>query len=211
MGKEMNTSCPDTTVDDLRTARQPFPEPSFLSTSDQRKNIRGSTHDSIRDSSGNIPFSHFKTLLQREIDANRLIRENTYSLYQLGSRINREYCYYLKRVVFYDSQYSKTGAAADRDAGADAKRKMDDLLGCLNYMETYIQTNNQLTPTESQRPLSYQNLGQRIEGMTSDLALRKDMLAYSEEKNRAANSLLALYGFLNLTAIGVLIYIYRSK
>lgn len=207
MGKEMNTSCPDTTVDDVRTARQPFPEPSFLSTSDQRKNTR----DSTRDSSGNIPFSHFKTLLQREIDANRLIRENTYSLYQLGSRINIEYCYYLKRVVFYDSQYSKTGAAADRDAGADAKRKMDDLLGCLNYMETYIQTNNQLTPTESQRPLSYQNLGQRIEGMTTDLALRKDMLAYSEEKNRAANSLLALYGFLNLTAIGVLIYIYRSK
>ena len=100
------------------------------------------------------------------------------------------------------------------------KRKMDDILASLNYMEIFMQSGNQTTPTESQRPLSWNVLystenftAQRIEGMSdpSNLALRKDMLNYSEEKNRAATSLLALYGFLNLTAVGVLIYIYRSK
>ena len=100
------------------------------------------------------------------------------------------------------------------------KRKMDDILASLNYMEIFMQSGNQTTPTESQRPASWNALGltenftgQRIEGMSdpSNLALRKDMLSYSEEKNRAATSLLALYGFLNLTAVGVLIYIYRSK
>jgi hypothetical protein len=44
-----------------------------------------------------------------------------------------------------------------------------------------------------------------------DLALRTDMMEYSAEKNRSARNLLALYGFLNLSAVGLLIYIYRSK
>lgn len=44
-----------------------------------------------------------------------------------------------------------------------------------------------------------------------DLTLRKEMVNYSIEKNKAATNLLALYGFLNLSAIGILIYIYRSK
>ena len=49
-----------------------------------------------------------------------------------------------------------------------------------------------------------------VEGM-QDLTLRKEMVEYSVEKNKAATNMLALYGFLNLTAVGLLIYIYRSK
>ena len=109
-----------------------------------------------------------------------------------------------------------------RANSAIMRRKMDDMLAALNFMETFMKSGNEITPTESQRPASWKALGltenftaQRIEGMSdisgNSLALRKDMLTYSEEKNRAAASLLALYGFLNLTAVGLLIYIYRSK
>jgi hypothetical protein len=99
-------------------------------------------------------------------------------------------------------------------------QKMNDMLASINFTEVLMQSGNQTTPTESRPPASWNALGltenftaQRIEGMSdpSNLALRKDMLSYSEEKNRAATSLLALYGFLNLTAVGLLIYIYRSK
>ena len=43
------------------------------------------------------------------------------------------------------------------------------------------------------------------------LDLRKDMMDYGKEKNRAASNLLGVYAFLNLSAIGILIYLFRSK
>ena len=46
------------------------------------------------------------------------------------------------------------------------------------------------------------------ENATADL--RKRMVEFSEEKNRSANNLLQLYGALNIIAIGLLLYIYRS-
>jgi len=206
--EEMNTSCPNITVETLDIALQPFPEDSFLK-------------DPIeRNESGNMTETQFSKLVLNEITAKRLIEKNVYSAYQLGSRINREYCYYLKRVVFFDKKYAATGDESMKKKAESAKRKMDDLLASLNYMERFEKSGIQVTPTESQRPLSWKALGltenftsQRIEGMTdaSGVHLRKDMLDYSQEKNRSATSLLALYGFLNLTAVGLLIYIYRSK
>ena len=204
----MNTSCPDTTVENLDTALQPFQEDSFL------------TDTLERDSAGNMTHNQFIKLIWNEINAGRLIDQNSFSAYQLGSRLNREYCYYLKRLVFYDKRYASTGNATMKANGASMRQKMDDMLASITLMEAFIQSGNQITPTESQRPLSWQKLGltenftsQRIEGMSdpSDLALRKDMLNYSKDKNRSATSLLALYGFLNLTAVGMLIYIYRSR
>jgi hypothetical protein len=40
--------------------------------------------------------------------------------------------------------------------------------------------------------------------------LRSRQLSYSEEKNAYANQLLAMYGFANLIALGLLFYIYKS-
>lgn len=40
--------------------------------------------------------------------------------------------------------------------------------------------------------------------------LRRRMVEFGEEKNQSANSLLSLYGFLNLVALGLLFYVARS-
>jgi hypothetical protein len=204
----MNTSCPDTTVENLETALQPFPEPSFLT-------------DTIeRDGAGNMTQDQFNKLIANELSAGRLLEQNSFSVYQLGSRLNREFCYYLKRVVFFDKKYASSGNNSMKANSDIMIQKMNDMLASINFTEVLMQSGNQTTPTESRPPASWNALGltenftaQRIEGMSnpSNLALRKDMLSYSEEKNRAATSLLALYGFLNLTAVGLLIYIYRSK
>ena len=206
----MNTTCSDTAVENLDIALQPFPEDSFL-------------EDKIdRDDAGNMKQDQFNKLITNEINAKRLVDRNSFSAYQLGSRMNREYCYYLQRIVFFDKRYAATGDKSMKEKGDAMKQKMDDMLAALNFMEAFMKSGNEINPTESQRPASWKALGlkekfttQRVEGMRdisgNDLALRKDMLIYSEEKNRAATSLLALYGFLNLTAVGLLIYIYRSK
>jgi hypothetical protein len=41
--------------------------------------------------------------------------------------------------------------------------------------------------------------------------LQKDMEAYNKQKNDSATNLLSVYAFLNLTAIGLLIYIFRGN
>jgi len=225
------TSCPDTTVESIDIALQPFPEPSFLSDSsgnlvgDASGNLVGDASGNLMGAaSGNLTKDQFNKLIENEIKAKRLIDMNSYSAYQLSSRLNREYCYYLKRVVFFDKKYAATGDTAMKEKGNSFKEKMDTMLACINYMEDFLISGNGVTPTESRRPSSWNLLGltenfglvenftQRIEMSDSaDIALRKDMLSYSEEKNRAATSLLALYGFLNLTAVGLLIYMYRSK
>jgi hypothetical protein len=44
----------------------------------------------------------------------------------------------------------------------------------------------------------------------TEVKLRQDRLEYSVEKNRYASNHLALYTFLNLTAIGLLLYLFRK-
>lgn len=44
----------------------------------------------------------------------------------------------------------------------------------------------------------------------SEAELRQRMVEYTQEKNRSTNSLLQLYGVLNIVAVGLLLYIYRS-
>jgi hypothetical protein len=173
-----------------------------------------------RDDAGNMTQDQFNKLIANEISAGRLLEQNSFSVYQLGSRLNREFCYYLKRIVFFDKRYASSANNSMKANSDMITQKMNDMLASINFTEVLMQSGNQTTPTESRPPASWNALGltenftaQRIEGMSdpSNLALRKDMLSYSEEKNRAATSLLALYGFLNLTAVGLLIYIYRSK
>jgi hypothetical protein len=56
-----------------------------------------------------------------------------------------------------------------------------------------------------------QNHKKILESQNSTAELRKRMAEFSTEKNRSASNLLGLYGFLNLVAIGLLFYIYRTE
>jgi hypothetical protein len=41
--------------------------------------------------------------------------------------------------------------------------------------------------------------------------LKKEMVKYTEEKGRYSDNLLQLYGFLNIVAVGLLIYVYKAS
>jgi hypothetical protein len=131
----------------------------------------------------------------------------------MASNVNREYCYYLERFVFFTKLYAHTKNSGYKAKADSMEQKMKDLLTCIDYLEElqlHGDDSFMVNPTREMPPLSS---GQRVdltEGMT-DTALRNDMLEYSLEKNRSAQSLLAVYGFLNLTAVALLIYIYRTK
>jgi hypothetical protein len=41
--------------------------------------------------------------------------------------------------------------------------------------------------------------------------LKKEMVKYTEEKGRYSDNLLRLYSFLNMVALGLLVYVYRAS
>jgi len=186
----MNTACPRS-IEDRQVALQPFPEQSFL------------VKDMERTPEGKITEAQFKKLVTRA----NILPGNQYSLYEMTGRIQREFCYCMERYVFF---YKNSDPMAPQFNAA-----VQDLLTCLDFAEKYRSTGSDINPTASQRPYSWQvSSSQLTEGMANPndmLELRKDMVTFSQEKNRSASTLLAVYGLLNLTATGLLIYIARSK
>ena len=185
----MNTTCPHS-IEDRETALQPFPEQSFL------------LYDMERGPDGRITEAQFKKLVTRA----NILPGNQFSLYEMTGRIQREFCYAMERYVFF---YKASDPIAPKFNAA-----VQDLLTCLDFAEKYQSNGTDINPTASQRPYSWQVSSlQLTEGMANSndmLELRKDMVSFSQEKNRSARTLLAVYGLLNLTAIGLLIYIARS-
>lgn len=86
-------------------------------------------------------------------------------------------------------------------AVADAQRSgLSDMNTQVNQFLKSI-SDNVSTLEKNRKDLSSADVGSR---------LKARMLEYSEEKNAYANQMLALYGFANLIAVGLLFYIYRS-
>lgn len=220
----MNLSCPEKSVESEKIAETPFLGGSFLQPNLQR------TSDGI------LTSSQYVELLNRAMKQGKLTKGEAFSFAMLTSNLHSEYCHALQRYVFYLHKYVKTADRSYKEKAQKFNQYTQDMLTVLEYSEKVQEMGaeeNLVTPTESMRPLSYQALGikesfksgdckytqQKVElreqmaNLSNEdvLKLEKDMMVYSKEKNKAATNLLATYAFLNLTAIGLLLYIFRAK
>lgn len=62
---------------------------------------------------------------------------------------------------------------------------------------------------EKQEQLEKQN--KILSSQSAATQLNKEMVKFTEKKNKYTNNLLNLYGFMNIIALGLLIYVYRSS
>jgi 7,8-dihydro-6-hydroxymethylpterin-pyrophosphokinase len=70
-----------------------------------------------------------------------------------------------------------------------------------------------ITKLNAQLERTEQNLAKHNEILSKGKdtsVLYKEMEKYSKEKNKYTNNMLMLYSFLNITALGLLFYVYRS-
>jgi hypothetical protein len=90
-----------------------------------------------------------------------------------------------------------------------------------NYLSTYRSSSNVNTDTNTAGSSTSGSTGTTTTGSTgtalppSDVSMdventRRQMMAYTKEKVRATENLLSLYSFMNIFAIGMLVYVYRS-
>lgn len=205
----MSISCQVKEIETELEAKATFSQGSFL------------VSDLKRDSNGILTEEQFQKLLESAGAKGKFLPQNEFSFQELIDSVQREYCFTLRRYLYFKKQaiqnaFQKKPTNENEKMAKEFQQKTIDLLTCLQYFEKINKQRTSLAPTASQTPYSWQilqrnNVRKQIESMTDMLELRKDMVDYSKEQNRSASTLLGVYAFLNLTAVGLLIYILGSK
>jgi hypothetical protein len=157
--------------------------------------------------------------------------------YDLLYSLQYEFCFYVKLFTILLSDLTKTqkvdvsasGALLTKDQKDDEIRKIVNNLSAVRArlndivdIAAYVgnkQTNelsglsdqiNAFVKNTSDTVAALNQTGSVLFNKDRESNLRSRQLEFSEEKNAYANQLLALYGFANLIALGLLFYIYKS-
>lgn len=224
----MDTTCTKNAValETKEDAEKPFTEKSILLDKLER------------DKNGLITQKQFDALLEAAKKDGRYILGSQYSFYMLAGSAQREYCYCLQRYAYYLKDYQKSVHLGNPDKTSQTKytyfrARLEDILSVLEFMERVQlkgEDANLVSPSAPQDSYSSQafpvetfqdtsissiditGLRARMNDIDyqNEVKLRQDRLEYSVEKNRYASNSLALYTFLNLTAVGILLYLYRK-
>ena len=149
-------------------------------------------------------------------------------------KIQAEYCYNYVRYSYaletlFDKlvSTSKLSTLSDTDKtdiqskltrAKQYNEKLNDIIQITNYIaqkrsSEMREQNADINSANANIKSTFDTLQAHAKILNSETSvseLRKRMVEFTEEKNRSALNLLSLYGFLNLVAIGLLVYIARS-
>lgn len=148
------------------------------------------------------------------------------------NNIKKEYCFYASRYVYVLNQLIAKLQAGFANTNEDNKKQVDKKLKVtitlnhklnditqivneftklrLTQSQSYNQSINALNKNlvEKSKALSGQNA--ILKSGQTDALLYKEMVKYTKEKSNYTVNMLALYSFLNITAIGLLFYAYTT-
>lgn len=148
--------------------------------------------------------------------------------------IKDEFCFnYVRYKYSLDQLFqlltaTSTAGTLTTQQQADLQARLNKAIEFNNKLNDLIQITNYIA---RQRAIEMRAQNEEINSMNSNIestftvlrqhnnmlkqqdalaSLRKRMVDFSQEKNLSASNLLSLYGFLNLVALGLLFYIYRT-
>ena len=151
----------------------------------------------------------------------------------LRQSINNEYCFYYKRYMFAlekvlflastsgmnpaDTNYVKIKEAA-QVLNSRLNQILQVMQGLIRSrsasLSTYYgNTNgvNQLNTDLDTARTSLVGHMERLKSNDMEQDIQSSMVDYTIEKNSSSRNLLAIYGFMNIVALGLLFYVYRSS
>lgn len=154
---------------------------------------------------------------------------------ELSNMIEDEYCYYyaiynfilpkylnLVAVALPNGQTQVSAAETTMKANViSINRKLNQLIqvyiGLVNVKNTtlesyYVGTTNinSVNPTITSTLTSLKTQADILQSASSESEIKSAMIEYSIEKNQSSRNLLAVYGFMNIVAVGLIFYLYRS-
>lgn len=152
---------------------------------------------------------------------------------KLRKDITTEYCFYYKRYIYVLHDILMSAATLTEGSKPPdyikKKENTEKLNGKLNQILQVLQSlvNSRLTtlkgyygPNSGVNELNSELNTTRNElikhsTLLKNTELEKDaraaMIDYSVEKNQSSRNLLAIYGFMNIVAVGLVFYLYRSQ
>jgi hypothetical protein len=157
----------------------------------------------------------------------------------LRTKINTEYCYYYRRYTWalrdvLDKAVNNTATqitAWNADTNSDYyKRKLaaEQINRKLNQLIQILQSlvNNRLTTLNSYYGTNsgvnkineelntirskLQSDSQKLKDSQMETNVKTSMMEYTIEKNNASRNMLAIYGFLNIIAVGMVYFLYKN-
>jgi hypothetical protein len=146
--------------------------------------------------------------------------------------INKEYCFYYKRYIFILRDILMDAATKDSRQLGDAyvvkKNNTEGLNSKLNQILQVIQAlvNSRITSLKNYygTETGVNQINEYLDTTRTDLLnhskllknkemekdLKSAMVDYTVEKNSSSRNLLAIYGFMNIVAAGLIFYLYRT-
>ncbi len=167
-------------------------------------------------------------------ELNRMLNDLPQTEVQTFDDLKNEFCHFYSRYRYsLDQLFAKLSATSGRaTVNSDDKTainmylgkakefniKLNDLVQISNYLASKrVQDASQqsadvnaLNESINSAFSSLRKQSEMLNKEQSEAELRQRMVEYTQEKNRSTNNLLQLYGVLNIVAIGLLLYIYRS-
>jgi len=149
----------------------------------------------------------------------------------LRDSINKEYCHYYVRYMWGITKILNDATASGAVVSPDLKANVQNLNTKLNTIILVMKgvVNSRLNALESYYgaegdPKSVNYLNKELDDARKKLAMHSEklqkndmssdiqqsMIDYSLEKNSSSRNLLALYGFMNIVAAGLLFYLYKN-
>ncbi len=148
-------------------------------------------------------------------------------------RLREEFCYYDSRYkvamnewvnLITDASYKQDSTIANSDIQkyATVATQLNNRLNLLVQLTRAISNYQYSSSKQKQEDIEALNKQfnsryaatkaqmSQLANLTSTEDLRKRMVGYTQEKARATDNLLSLYAFLNVVALGVLVYVYKS-
>jgi hypothetical protein len=185
--------------------------------------------------SGRLPAapSLNKAISATDSDAFNPVTEYAAQMKMFVETLREEFCYYDSRYkvamnewvsLITDASYKQDSTIANSDIqkyatiATQLNYKLNFLVQLTRALSNYQYTSSKqkqedieaLNKQFNSRYAATKAQMSQLSNLTSTEDLRKRMVGYTQEKARATDNLLSLYAFLNVVALGVLVYVYKS-
>lgn len=150
----------------------------------------------------------------------------------LRQNILNEYCFYYKRYMYILNDILMIAATTSKNnlnSDYTTKKTNTELLN--SKLNQILQILQSLSNSRTNTLKSYYNVKEGVNQLNNELDMTRDqlikhskilknasmekdikgaMVDYTIEKNSSSRNLLAIYGFMNIVAVGLIFYLYRS-
>jgi len=139
----------------------------------------------------------------------------------LDASIQNEYCFYYKRYMYALNQLLTLAATPGTDVTTGSpydtykqnairlNTLLNQILQIIQGISRYYESSSGVNPNLDSARSSLQDHMRKLKDTDMEENVKSAMIEYTIEKNSSSRNLLAIYGFMNIVAAGMLVYLYR--